>query len=214
MKVSFSSLLRWGGRQSAPPTPPAAAARDASSERRDDQRWPVGGSAQMSWIDPQGRPQNARVRLRNQGDGGMAVFSPRPAPIQHPVWLILESGADRQGITTFCESEERGFRIGINLVHNKRAPQRRIPWSVATRMKWLDPLGALVSGGVLVQNSGDGEVSAITAEPVPVPSIVLLSAKEVRCLASTRECQQDGDQYLLHLEVIGDTYAHPLADSA
>ena len=45
---------------------------------------------------------------------------------------------------------------------------------------------------------------------MPAPSIVLVSGKEVRCLASASACHKRGNRFLVEMEVVSDTYKHPV----
>jgi hypothetical protein len=57
-----------------------------------------------------------------------------------------------------------------------------------------------------VRNASEGEIEVIVPEVVPCPAIVMLSAREVRCLCCTRDWQPDGDAYRFRMEVVSEAF--------
>jgi hypothetical protein len=212
MKVSFSNLLRWGGKKAS-----AVATAARPQDRRDEHRWPIGGAAQMSWTDEEGKWHSTQVFLQNQGDGGMALRSRKPLAVNRPAWLLLENGTDRSGIVQYCHRnpQQPGYEVGLQFVAERRVARKKpAGHSIGTaRVKWLDSEGAIASSAALIRNANEGGLQMEVAEPIPAPAIVLLSGHEVRCLAATLNCRQSSNHYVLDAEVVSDTYAHPLSAS-
>ena len=139
----------------------------------------------MSWVGEAGNSNYLEVELSERSPKGLRVASPRPVPVDEKVWLILPSGVDYQGLVDGCQRTHRGFRVGVRFLGKQRPASQNQDLGTA-RLKWLDESGSLGDSGVFIQNSGDGELEVWSAEPVPSPSIVLLSGYELQGLASAR----------------------------
>jgi hypothetical protein len=217
MKMSsLSNLLRWGSKKAAPPVAPkkdmgrAGEARPMPvSERRRSIRWPKDGAAKMSWIADDGAWKTITVWLKNSGDGGLGVISRKPVEIDREVWVITNQGEDWQGVIRYCTESEEGFQVGFERIKAKAAKSDS---NVAgTQLKWLEKSGKVVLVPVMLRNAGDGRLEVVATKAVPAPAIVLVSAKEVRCLASAKACHKRGNRFLVEMEVVSDTYKHPVA---
>ena len=167
--------------------------------------------AAMSWIGEAGNSNYLEVELSKRSPQGLRVSSPRPAPVDERVWLILPSGDDYQGLVDGCQRTDRGFRVGVRFLRRRR-PRSQDPDLGTARLKWLDESGSLGDSGVFIQNSADGELEVWSAEPVPSPSIVMLSGYELQGLASARACRQEGDRYLIDVALLGEL--HPRSVTA
>ena len=166
----------------------------------------------MSWVGEAGNSNYLEVELLKRSPKGLGIASPRPVPVDEKVWLILPSGVDYQGLVDGCQRTDRGFHVGVRFL-GKRRPGSQNPDLGTARLKWLDESGSLGDSGVFIQNSGDGELEVWSAEPVPSPSIVLLSGYELQGLASARTCRQEGDRYLINVALLGDLYPRSVTGS-
>ena len=162
----------------------------------------------MGWVGEAGNSNYLEVELAERSPKGLGISSPRPVPVDEKVWLILPSGGDYQGVVDGCQRTDHGFRVGVRFL-GKQRPRSQNPDLGTARLKWLDESGSLADSGVFIQNSGAGELEVLSAEPVPSPSIVLLSGYELQGLASARACRQEGDRYLINLALLGEL--HPKA---
>jgi hypothetical protein len=217
MKMSsLSNLLRWGSKKKAAPDVPKKAVARAEEahplpvgERRRSIRWPKDGTAKMSWIGDDGSWKSMTVWVKNSGDGGMGLLSRKPVAIHREVWVITDQGEDWQGVIRYCNETESGYQVGFERIKAKISKAE--PNGAGAQLKWLEKPGKMVLVPVQVRNAGDGRLEVVAAKPVPAPAIMLLSAKEVRCLASANACHKRGNRFLVEMEVVSDTYRHPLA---
>ena len=159
-----------------------------------------------------GNSNYLEVKLSERSPKGLRVSSPRPVPVDQKVWLILPGG-DYLGLVDGCQRTDRGFRVGIRFL-GKQRPRSQNPDLGTARLKWLDESGFLADSGVFIQNSGAGELEVWSAEPVPSPSIVLLSGYELQGLASARACRQEGDRYLINVALLGELHPRAVTGSA
>jgi hypothetical protein len=216
MKMSsLSNLLRWGGKKApAPEVPKKDMGRAGESlplpidERRRNIRWPKDGSARMSWIADDGSWKTITVWLKNSGDGGVGLITRKPVEVNREVWVITSQGEDWQGLIRYCTLSDQGYQVGFERIKAKAAKSEP---NGGTKLKWLDKSGKVVLQPVMVRNAGDGRIEAVASKAVPAPSIVLVSGKEVRCLASASACHKRGSRFLVEMEVLSDTYKHPVA---
>ena len=213
---SLSNLLRWGSKKAAaldvPKKEPARAAEALPlpvGERRRSIRWPKGGAAKMSWIAADGSWKSITVWLKNSGEGGMGLISRKPVELNREVWVITDNGEDWQGLIRYCHESEEGFQVGFERI--KAKVSKAEPNGAGTQLKWFEKPGKMVLAPVLVRNAGDGRIEVVASKPVPAPAIVLVSGKEVRCLASAKACHKRGNRFLVEIEVVSDTYKHPVA---
>ena len=102
---------------------------------------------------------------------------------------------------------------GLGVSSPRPIPVDQKVWLIlgTARLKWLDESGSLADSGVFIQNSGAGELDVLSAEPVPSPSIVLLSGYELQGLASAQNCRQEGDRFLITVALLGEL--HPRAET-
>ena len=213
---SLSNLLRWGAKKAPPPEAPKkdmGRAGEAQSlpvgERRRNIRWPTQGAAKMSWIAGDGSWKTITVWLKNSGDRGIGLLSRKPVEINREVWVITQQGEDWQGLIRHCTESEEGFQVGFERIKAKAA--KSAPNGAGTQLKWLEKSGKVVLVPVMLRNAGDGRLEVIATKAVPAPAIVLVSGKEVRCLASAKACHKRGNRFLVEMEVVSDTYKHPVA---
>jgi hypothetical protein len=216
MKMSsLSNLLRWGTKKMAELDPPkkgmaraAEAAAKPVGERRRHIRWPKGGSAKMSWIATDGSWKTVTVWLKNSDNEGVGLIARKPVEINREVWVITNEGEDWQGLIRYCTESEEGFQVGFERIKAKASKELN---GVGTQLKWLEKSGKVVQVPVMVRNAGDGRLEVVASKAVPAPTIVLVSGKEVRCLASANACHKRGNRFLVEMEVVSDTYKHPVA---
>ena len=202
VKLRLSSLWhRATGRSSHQESPKLTQSTEQTAE-------PLSSPAAMSWVGEAGHSNYLEVELSERSPQGLGVSSPRPVPVDQRVWLILPGGDDYQGLVDGCQRTDHGFRVGVRFL-GKQRPRTRNPDLGTARLKWLDESGSLADSGVFIQNSGAGELEVLSAEPVPSPSIVLLSGFELQGLASARACRQEGDRYLINVAMLGEL--HPRA---
>jgi hypothetical protein len=152
------------------------------------------------------------VWLRDSSDGGAGVMSLKPIPANRSAWLMTRDGEDWQGNIRYCVEAEEGFQVGFERIKVKAA--KATPNSAGAQLKWLEKSGKLAHVAVSVRNAGEGRLEAVVSKAVPAPAIVLLTSSEVRCLASTQACYKRGNRFLVEMEVVGDTYRHPVAAHA
>ena len=206
VKLRLSSLWRRATgrsshRESPKQTKPTEQRADLSSS-----------PAAISWMGEAGNSNYLQVELAERSPKGLRVSSPRPLPVDQKVWLILPSGGDYQGLVDGCERTDRGFRVRVRFL-GKQWPRSQNPDLGTARLKWLDESGSVGDSGVFIQNSGDGELEVWSAEPVPSPSIVLLSGYELQGLGSARACRQEGDRYLINVALLGELYPRSVTGS-
>lgn len=213
---SLSNLLRWGSKKvAALDVPKKEMARAGESrpmpvgERRRSIRWPKDGAAKMSWINDDGSWKTVTVWLKNSGEGGVGLISRKAVEIHREVWVITDKGEDWQGVIRYCNESEEGFQVGFERIKAKAS--KADPTSVGTQLKWIEKSGKLMLVPVMVRNAGDGRLEVVASKAVPAPSIVLVAGKEVRCLASAKACHKRGNRFLVEMEVVSDTYKHPVA---
>lgn len=213
---SFSNLLRWGSKKvAALDVPKKEMARAAEArplpvgERRRSIRWPKDGAAKMSWIAADGSWKTITVWLKNSGEGGVGLISRKPVEIDREVWVITNQGEDWQGLIRYCTESEDGFQVGFERIKAKASKAE--PNAAGTQLKWLEKSGKVMLVPVQVRNAGDGRLEVVASKAVPAPAIVLVSGKEVRCLASAKACHKRGNRFLVEMEVVSDTYKHPVA---
>jgi hypothetical protein len=217
MKMSsLSNLLRWGSKKVAeldPPKKGMARAVEALpkpvGERRRSIRWPKDGTAKMSWIADNGSWKTVTVWLKNSGEGGMGFVTRKPVEINREVWVITNQGEDWQGLIRYCRESEDGYQIGFERIKAKAS--KSDPNGAGTQLKWLEKSGKVMLVPVMVRNAGDGRLEVVASKAVPAPAIVLVAGKEVRCLASAKSCLKRGNRFLVEMEVVSDTYKHPVA---
>jgi hypothetical protein len=215
MKMSaLSNLLRWGKKAPPPDAPKKDMGRAGSpeplpvGERRRSIRWPKDGAGRMSWIAPDGSWRTMTVWLKNSGDGGVGLISRKPVEIDREVWVITQRGEDWQGLVRYCRASEEGFQVGFERIKPKAVKSDP---NGGTQIKWLEKSGKVMLVPAMVRNAGDGRLEVVAAKAVPAPAIVLVSGKEVRCLASANACYKRGNRFLVEMEVVSDTYKHPVA---
>jgi hypothetical protein len=218
MKMSsLSNLLRWGAKKASPP--PEAPKKDMGraaeaqplpvGERRRNIRWPKQGGAKMSWIADDGSWKSVTVWLQNSGDRGIGLLSRKPVEVNREVWVITQQGEDWQGIIRHCTESEEGYQVGFERIKEKAS--KSAPNGAGTQLKWLEKSGKVMLVPAMLRNAGDGRLEVVASKAVPAPSIVLVSGKEVRCLASAKACHKRGNRFLVEMEVVSDTYKHPVA---
>jgi hypothetical protein len=166
----------------------------------------------MSWITDDGSWKTTTVWLKDNSDGGAGVMSLKPIPANRSAWLMTSEGEDWQGNIRYCVDTEEGFQVGFERIKVK--PPKATPNPTGAQLKWLEKSGKLVVAAASVRNAGEGRLEAVAAKAVPAPAIVMLTSKEVRCLASTQACYKRGNRFLVELEVISDTYKNPVAAHA
>lgn len=214
--MAFSKLLRWGKKEAQPGAgPPQPAKKDMAraeqaqpaptGERRKSIRWPKTGTAKMSWIAENGRWKTVSAWLKDTGDGGLGVYLRKPIDSGLTVWVMTQEGDDWQGVTRYCTPCEEGFQVGFERI---KAPKSDTN-VVGTYIKWLEKPGKLALTPVSVRNAADGRLEVVTSKAVPTPTIAMLSAKEVRCLASAMACHKRGNRFLVEMEVVSDAYKNP-----
>jgi hypothetical protein len=216
MKMSsLSNLLRWGSKKAPPPEVPKKDMGRAGEalplpgeERRRNIRWSKDGAAKMLWIADDGSWKTITVWLKNSGDGGVGLTSRKPVDVHREVWVITNRGEDWQGLIRYCNPSEEGFQMGFERIKAKAAKSEP---NGGTRLKWLEKSGKVILVPVMIRNAGDGRLEVVASKAVPAPSIVLVSGKDVRCLASANACHKRGNRYLVEMEVVSDTYKHPVA---
>ena len=207
MKLRLSSLWRQATGQSAHSESP-------EQTKPTEQRADLSPSpAAMSWVGEAGNSNYLEVELLKRSPRGLRVSSPRPVPVDEKVWLILPSGGDYQGLVDGCQRTDQGFRVGVRFLGKQRSGSQNSDLGTA-RLKWLDESGSLADSGVFIQNSRDGELEVWSAEPVPSPSIVLLSGYELQGLAAARACRQEGDRYLINVALLGELHPRSVTGSA
>jgi hypothetical protein len=215
MKMSsLSNLLRWGSKKKAAlevPKKEVGRAEESralpTGERRRSIRWPKDGAAKMSWIGEDGSSKSMTVWLKNSGEGGMGLISRKPVAVGREVWVITDQGEDWQGVVRYCHETEAGYQVGFERIKAKMAKPETS--GIGAQLKWIEKPGKMVFVPVQVRNAGDGRLEVVASKPVPAPAIMLLLAKEVRCLASANACHKRGNRFLVEMEVISDTYRHP-----
>jgi hypothetical protein len=219
MKMSLSKLLRWGkkdapgGTETAHPGKKdmgrAVQAEPPTGERRMSIRWPKGGTARMLWITDGGSWKTVSVWLKDTGDGGLGVYSRKPIETDRTVWVMTNDGEDWQGTTRYCTPAEEGFQVGFERI---KVSVSKADLKVAgTHVRWLEKSGKLALTPVSVRNAAEGRLEVVAAKAVPTPTIAMLSAKEVRCLASAVACHKRGNRFLVEMEVLSDTFKNPVA---
>ena len=202
MKIRLSSLWR---RATGQPSPSESPEQNKPPEQRGD----VSGSpAGMSWVSEAGNSNYLDVELGERSPKGLRVSSPRPVPVDEKVWLILPNGGDYRGLVDGCQRTNGGFRVGVRFLGKQRPRSQNADLGTA-RLKWLDESGSVGDSGVFIQNGGDGELEVWSTEPIPSPSIVLLSGYELQGLGSARSCRQEGDRYLINVALLGDLHPKP-----
>ncbi len=211
---SFSNLLRWGGKKAPPPEVPKKDMGRADEslslpieERRRNIRWPKEDAGKMLWIADDGGWKTVSVWLKNSADGGIGLTCRRPVDVQREVWVITSHGEDWQGLIRYCNRSENGYQVGFERLKAK-AP-KAAP-NGGTRLKWIEKSGKVMHVPVDLRNAGEGRLEVVATKAVPAPSIVLVSGQEVRCLASASACHKRGNRFLVEMEVVSDTYKHPV----
>jgi hypothetical protein len=138
----------------------------------------------------------------------MGVVSRKPVAINREVWVITGRGEDWQGVVRYCRESEEGNQVGFERIKAKLSKESN---GSGAQLKWLEKAGKMVLAPVQVRNAGDGRLEVVASRAVPAPAVVLLSANEVRCLASASACHKRGNRFLVEMEVVSDTYKHPAA---
>ena len=203
VKLRLSSLWQ---RATGRPSQRESLAETEPPERRADLS---SSPAAMSWVGEAGNSNYLEVELSERSPQGLGVSSPRPVPVDQKVWLILPGGDDYQGLVDGCQRTDHGFRVGVRFLGKQRPPSENPDLGTA-RLKWLDESGSLAESGVFIQNSSAGELDVLSPEPVPSPSIVLLSGYELQGLASAQTCHQEGDRFLINVALLGEL--HPTSE--
>lgn len=218
MKMSLSKFLRWGKKDAQPGVDaPQPAKKDMgraeqpeaapTGERRKSIRWPKSGTAKMSWIADGGSLKIASAWLKDTGDGGLGVYLRKPIDPGLTVWVMTHDGDDWQGVTRYCSPAEEGFQVGFERI--KSTNSKSDSNVVGTHLKWLEKSGKYAWTPVSVRNAADGRLEVVTSKAVPTPTIAMLTAKEVRCLASALACHKRGNRFLVEMEVVSDAYKNP-----
>jgi hypothetical protein len=161
----------------------------------------------MSWIEDDGSWKTVSVWLKDIGDGGTGVFSRKPVEVNRSVWLINSQGQDSQGVIRYCTKSQEGYQVGFERIKVRVAKPES---NGGAQLKWLEKSGKLVLTPVSIRNAGEGQIEVVTAKPVPAPAIMLLSGKEMRCLASAKACHKRGNRFLVEMEVVSDAYKNPV----
>jgi hypothetical protein len=196
MRLSFASLLRWKKGPASPASP--------AHPKRQHPRLPFSGRATLCWTEGD-RVHGLRANLVNASEGGMAVKAKRPLPASAQIWILLEDGTDGRAQVCYSRPGEKGYQTGLKFIAEER-PSRRVRDAAHSVLEWIDASQRLVGSLVLVRNASEGEIEVIVPEVVPCPAIVMLSAREVRCLCCTRDWQPDGDVYRFRMEVVSEAF--------
>lgn len=196
MRLSFASMLRWKNGP-ASPAPPA-------HPKRQHPRLPFSGRATLCWTEGD-CVHELRANLVNASESGMAVTAKKPLPSSAHIWILLEDGTDGRAEVCYSNPREKGYQTGLRFIAEER-PSRRVRDAAHSTLEWIDASQRLVGSLVSVRNASEGEIEVIVPEVVPCPAIVMLSAREVRCLCLTKDWQPDGDAYRYRMEVVTDAF--------
>lgn len=202
MRLSFASLLRWKTASAVPAEP--------THPKRQHPRLPFSGQATLCWTED-GRARELRASLVNASEGGMAVISRRPLPVGAHVWILLQDGTDGRAEVCYSRPREKGYQTGLKFIAEERG-SRHQQGNAHSVLEWIDASKRLAGSLVSVRNAEEGELEVTVPKVVPCPAIVMLSAREVRCLCCTRDWRPDGDSYRFRIEVV--SLAFPNKDAA
>jgi hypothetical protein len=160
----------------------------------------------MAWVEDD-RYRSTPVRFHDASNTGAGIIVPAEVPVGHTVWLLLDDGADYRAVTRYCRQEGDGFRVGVRTIPEKRSTAAAPDPATGFTMKWIDSWEKLRTSPVsLVSKSGAG-VAVVAEQPVPCPTIVLLTSDEDLCLAYGSACQERAP-YRLQLEILRETYVN------
>lgn len=177
---------------------------EARSDARRGVRGKVSGSGVMAWVED-GRCQSSPVRFEDASNSGAGMVTPVAVPVGRTVWLLLKDGADYRAVTRYCRPEEKGFRVGVRTIPEKRSTVAEPDPTTGFTMKWIDSWQNLRTSPVSVVRDKSAEVVVVGEQPVPCPSIVLLTSAEDLCLAYGASCPQR-TPYRLQIEILPDAY--------
>ncbi len=164
----------------------------------------------MAWVED-GRCYSSPVRFEDASHSGAGVVTPMAVPVGQTVWLLLRDGADYRAVTRYCREDKNGFRVGVRTIPEKRKTVASPDPTTGFTMKWIDSWQNLRTSPVSVvrdngkANDKSKEIVVVGEQPVPCPSIVLLTSSEDLCLAYSSSCPQRAP-YRVRIEILRDAY--------
>ncbi len=165
---------------------------------------PPSTAATAGWIHTAGTPIFVTVEF--DPDSENVLLMPKSPPLDAPLWIISES---RGGEPYYIQSSARaddGFRVTADRKENGRSESGQTTALGQADLLWVDSDGAVASACVAIENGEPGEVVVTAGEAVPVPSVVLLAGYEYRGLGSVKQCDAEGDNFKLHIEIADELF--------
>ena len=156
-------------------------------------------TATAGWIHVAGNPVFTKVRFSAESDD--VLLMPKSLPLDTPLWVISEARAGEPYFIQSSERTEDGFRVTAYRNKNRRTDSARTTSLGQADLLWVDDEGAVASASVALENGEPGEVVVTVGEPVSAPAVVLLAGYEYRGLGSVKQCEAEGENFKLFVEI-------------
>ncbi len=161
-------------------------------------------AATAGWIHTAGTPIFVTVEF--DPDSEDVLLMPKSPPLDTPLWVISQSRGGEPLYIQSSERADRGFRVTAYRNENGRSDSGQTTALGQADLLWVDDDGAVASACVSIENGEAGEVVVTAAEAVSVPSVVLLAGYEYRGLGSVKQCDAEGDNFKLIVEIAEELF--------
>lgn len=165
---------------------------------------PASTTATAGWIHTAGKPIFVTVEF--DPDAEDVLLMPKSPPLDAPLWIISES---RGGEPCFIQSSERtagGFRVTAYRSDNGRPASGQATALGQAELLWVDEDGVVASAYVAIESGEPCEVVVTAAEAVSAPSVVLLAGHEYCGLGSVKQCDAEGGNFKLTVEIADELF--------
>ena len=161
-------------------------------------------TATAGWIHTAGNPVFTKVRFSAESDD--VLLMPKSPPLDTPLWVISEARAGEPYFIQSSERTEDGFRVTAYRNKYRRTDSARTTSLGRADLLWVDDEGAVASASVALENGEPGEVVVTVGEPVSAPAVVLLAGYEYRGLGSVKQCDAEGENFKLSVEIAEELF--------
>jgi len=158
------------------------------------------GNCEMGWLGEDGRVRLGRVEVTHAGRGELTIEAPFALSRRQLVWLLPATPKDYPARVEDVKAGQGAHHLRLRLVREQRRPAAEPALTVA-QLRWVDGAGRLVTSFVYLRKAARGQIEVNVPEPLPVPSLALVSGGEWRCLASVQSCAEAEQGYAVTLEL-------------